>query len=115
MLSLILVGLPELLDRFGLRRNRSLFSRIHHRIVIGPLTPEDTAAYVKMRLSRAGAPREIFTPDALTLLHEATLGAMRDIDRLAAAAMREAARRKRTVIDHNSIAAAIDATRRDLS
>ena len=34
LLSLILVGLPELRERLALRRNRSLFSRIHHRLEI---------------------------------------------------------------------------------
>ena len=43
LLSLILVGLPELQDRLELRKNRSLYSRIHRRLSIGPLTPDDTA------------------------------------------------------------------------
>jgi len=34
LLSLILVGLPELRERLALRRNRSLYSRIHHRLEI---------------------------------------------------------------------------------
>ncbi len=32
LLSLVLVGLPELRDRLALRRNRSLYSRLHHRL-----------------------------------------------------------------------------------
>ena len=71
LLSLVLVGLPELEDRLALRRNRSLYSRIHRRLAIGPLTPDDTAEYVRMRLHRAGCDRELFAADALALLHEA--------------------------------------------
>jgi general secretion pathway protein A len=107
LLSLVLVGLPELLDRLGTRRNRSLYSRIHHRLVIGPLTPDDTAEYLRMRLARAGCERELFPADAVALLHE-TAGAMRDIDRLAAAALREAARRKRRLVDGEILARVIE-------
>ena len=39
LLSLVLVGLPELHKRLSRRRHRSLISRIHRRIVIEPLTP----------------------------------------------------------------------------
>jgi len=101
LLSLILVGLPELQDRLALRRNRALYSRIHHRLAIGSLTPDDTAEYVRMRLTRAGCDRELFPADTVALLHEATVGAMRDIDRLAAAALREAARRKRRLVERD--------------
>ena len=60
LLSLILVGLPELEERLRLRRNRSLFSRIHCRLTIGSLEPDDTADYMRMRLHRAGCDRELF-------------------------------------------------------
>src|SRR5919205_1023751 len=53
LLSLILVGLPDLLDRLTLRRNRSLFSRLHRRLRVDPLTAVDTAEYIRMRLARA--------------------------------------------------------------
>src|SRR6185436_14117084 len=41
LLSLILIGLPDLDDRMRLRRNRSLYSRLHHRLCVGALTPDD--------------------------------------------------------------------------
>jgi type II secretory pathway predicted ATPase ExeA len=34
LLSLILVGLPELRERLALRHNRSLHSRLHHRLEV---------------------------------------------------------------------------------
>jgi type II secretory pathway predicted ATPase ExeA len=110
LLSLVLVGLPELADRLELRRNRSLYSRIHHRFHIDALTADDTAEYVRERLRRAGCERELFPADALTLLHEATLGAMRDVDRLASAALRDAARRKRKLVERDAVARAIAAS-----
>ena len=108
LLSLVLVGLPELDDRLLLRRNRSLASRLHHRFAIAPLAPEDTAAYVRVRLERVGGSRELFAADALAMLHEATRGAMRDIDRIATAALRQAARRKRRLVERDVLAAVLD-------
>jgi general secretion pathway protein A len=112
-LSLVLVGLSELDDRLALRRNRSLASRLHHRFVIGPLTPEDTTAYVRARLARVDCARELFAPDTLAMLHEATRGAMRDIDRIASAALRQAARLKRRSVERDILARVLDAEGRD--
>jgi type II secretory pathway predicted ATPase ExeA len=109
LLSLVLVGLPELADRLAMRRNRSLYTRVHHRLEIGPLTPDDTGEYLRMRLHRAGCDRDLFPADSVALLHEATLGAMRAIDRLAAAALRETARRKRRLVEREAVSRVIDA------
>jgi len=108
LLSLVLVGLPELEDRLALRRNRSLYSRIHWRLHLEPLTPEDTAAYVRARLARVGCDRELFTADALAMLHEATGGAMRDIDRLAHLALRLAAAEGLRLVERGPLLAALD-------
>jgi type II secretory pathway predicted ATPase ExeA len=108
LLSVVLVGLPELHDRLGMRRNRSLYSRLHWRLRIDPLVPEDTAAYLAFRLSRVGCDREIFTSDAIAMLHEATNGAFRDVDRLATAALRTAARRRKKLVERDTIAHVIE-------
>jgi len=65
-----LVGLPELWDRMMLRRNRALWSRIHCRIHLGEAEPADTAEYVRHRLTTAGTDRQVFSSDAIALLHE---------------------------------------------
>jgi general secretion pathway protein A len=109
LLSLVLIGLSDLQDRLSLRRNRSLYSRIHTRLSIEPLTPEDTADYIRMRLSRAGCEREVFASDALALLHEAALGSLRDIDRLASAALSEAAKKKRRLVERELISRLLQA------
>src|SRR5882672_9273090 len=109
LLSLILVGLPELRERLALRHNRSLYSRIHHRLEVTALTPEDTAEYLRLRLHRVGCDREVFASDAVVLLHEATLGAMRDLDRVAAHALRETARKKRKLVERDVAARVIEA------
>ena len=113
LLSLIMVGLPELNDRLGLRRNRSLYSRLHRRLSIDPLTPDDTAEYIRMRLGKVGCQRELFTADAIAMIHEASLGSLREIDRVATAALRESARRKRKLVERESLARVITADRDD--
>ena len=101
LLSLVLVGLPELWSQLALRRNRSLWSRIHCRISLGAPTVADTTEYVEHRLHQAGATQLLFGAGALTILHEATRGQLRDIDRIATNAMRLAARRKQSLVDRD--------------
>lgn len=103
LLSLVLVGLPELHERLCRRRHRSLMSRIHRRIVIEPLAPSDTHDYIGHRLAAAGSKAEPFPPDAVALLHEKTGGLMRDLDRIAALALDLAARKKSKLV-HKDIA-----------
>jgi len=99
LLTIVLVGLPELADRLQLRHNRSLESRLALRRKIGPLTPEDTADYLRFRLEAAGARRDIFERDAIVYLHETTYGLLRDLDRLATAALDQAATRRSDKVD----------------
>ena len=103
LLSLVLVGLSDFDDRLRVRRNRSLASRIHRRFSIDPLTPDDTADYLRARLARAGCSREVFASDAVTILHEAAGGALRDLDRLATACLRLATRKKRKAIERDVV------------
>ena len=110
LLSLVLVGLPELEDRLSRRHHRSLYSRLHTRLRIEPLTPEDTTEYLRVRLQRAGCERELFGTDAVAMLHEAASGAHRDIDRLAAAALKEAARRRKKLVERDILAHVLDAS-----
>jgi type II secretory pathway predicted ATPase ExeA len=108
LLSLVLIGLPELKERLALRRNRSLYSRLHRRLHIDPLTPDDSGAYLRLRMRRAGCDREVFSSDSVAMLHEATLGAMRDLDRLAHAALREACRRKKKLVERDHVHRALE-------
>lgn len=103
LLSLVLVGLPDLEDNLRLRRNRSLSSRIHTRVVVDAHGPDDTREYLQHRLKAAGAEREIFAVDALTALHEQAEGSLREIDRIAHAALRVSARKKRKLVSREDI------------
>lgn len=115
LLSLVLVGLPDFDDRLRLRRNRSLHSRLHRRLAIAPLTPDDTADYVRVRLLKAGCDREAFSSDAISMLHEASYGSLRDVDRIATACLRAAARRKRKTVERDTVARIVKATAEERS
>lgn len=103
LLSLVLVGLPDLEPRLAQRAHRSLLTRLHHRFLISPASLEDTTEYVRFRLSAVGADRELFPDDALAALHEHSAGALREIDRLATSALRECARRRKRLVDRSAV------------
>lgn len=109
LLSVVLIGLPELEDRLRLRRNRSLYSRLHSRLSIGALVPDDTNDYIRARLARVGATKDIFSVDALSMLHEAAGSSLRDTDRMATAALRTAARRKKKIVERDLLSRILQA------
>jgi general secretion pathway protein A len=82
---------------------------MHRRLRADPLTPADTVEYVRMRLARVGCDRELFASDAVAMIHEASLGGMRDTDGIATAALRDAARKKRNLVERDAVARVIDA------
>lgn len=112
LLSLVLVGLPELESSLSRRAHRSLLTRIHHRFLIAPASIADTAEYVRYRLAAAGVDRPLFPDDALAALHELSQGALREIDRLATAALRDAARRKKKLVERDNVIRAGEALAR---
>ena len=114
LLSLVLVGLPELHDRLALRRNRSLYSRLHHRLAI------DAAHARRHRRVPPHAPRTApaatassSPPTPSPCCTRPPPARMRDIDRLATAALREAARKKRKLVERDVVARVIEATARE--
>jgi general secretion pathway protein A len=108
LLSVVLVGLPELWDKLELRRNRSLLSRLSQRLALGQAPQDDTAEYTQHRLNMAGVMRQVFDADALALLHEVSGGILRDIDRLSVAALKAAAQRKATSVSRDLLHSVIE-------
>lgn len=110
LLSMVFVGLPELHDRLRLGIHRSLLTRIHTKIELAPGSPELTAAYVRRRLTDAGARSEIFTADGLSVLHELSGGLLRSIDVLALASLRLATAEDQTLVDRAIVRRALHHT-----
>lgn len=109
LLSLVLVGLPDMQQRMALARNRSLWSRIHTRIHLGEASDGDTAEYLDHRLKKAGASANLLTSDAIAMLHEASGGRLRDLDRITTDALKRAARRKIKKVDRQLVSSVLDA------
>lgn len=103
LLSIVLVGLPDLWGKLTLAKNRSLWSRIHARLSLGHATPEDSMEYIEHRMTESKAKTQVFSSDAYTLIHEATQGRLRDIDRVATLALKKAAARKLKIVDRDLI------------
>jgi len=103
LLTVILVGLPELWGMLTLRKHRALWSRLHCRVDLGEASPADTNEYVRYRLERVGGHQNLFESNALALLHEASRGRLRDIDRLATACLRHAAHNGLNRIDRHTL------------
>jgi general secretion pathway protein A len=77
LLQTILIGQPELRTTLRLQELRQFAQRIaidHH---LEALQPEETAGYVRHRLGIAGGRQELFTPEALELIHASTRGVPR--------------------------------------
>lgn len=110
VVSIVLVGLPELAERLKLGIHRSLLTRIPHKIEIVPATPEQTALYVNKRVEDAGGKLDLFAPDALLVLHEFTGGVLRSVDVLAEAALRVAAHQKKKLVDRSVVRSAFQLT-----
>lgn len=104
LLSLVLIGLPETKQRLALAKNRSLWSRIHARLSLADAVAGDTAEYLAHRLRHAGCDRDVFNSDAVALIHEDARGRLRDVDRIATDALKNAAKRKLRIVDREAVA-----------
>lgn len=84
-MTLLLVGQTGLLPL--LERAPQLEERLCVKCLMRDFTAQETACYVQHRLKVAGARREIFSPEALTTVHQLSHGIARRINRLCDLAM----------------------------
>ncbi len=81
LITLILVGQPELA---GLVEKLPQFKqRLTLRYHLGPLEQAEAAFYIRYRMSKAGAKRPIFTPEAKRAIFESAHGVPREMNGLA--------------------------------
>jgi len=78
LVTLLLAGTPELTA--AVQRVPHLDRRVSIRCGLSPLTAEQTAQYVRYRLTVAGAGDSMFTREALALIHGAARGVPRAIN-----------------------------------
>jgi general secretion pathway protein A len=81
LLPLVLVGQPELAERLNSVELRQLKQRVALRCEIAPLSLADTAAYIISRIRTAGgSTTNLFTREAVLLIHAASRGIPRTIN-----------------------------------
>ena len=106
LLSVILIGQPELETRLDRPAYEPLRQRIGMRYRLGALTREETEQYVEHRLRIAGAARNPFSPAAIDEIHTVSGGVPRLINTLATTALLDAFGEDAQTIDPSRIAAA---------
>ncbi len=77
LLQIILVGQPELRDLLARNDLRQLAQRITGRYHLTPLAGSESAAYIRHRLSVAGATTDIFSERALAVIDRQAAGVPR--------------------------------------
>jgi general secretion pathway protein A len=80
LLTVVLAGQPELGDRLDEPQLRQLKQRVALRCELRPLTANETASYIKHRIEVAGGvASDMFTRDAVVLIHQRTHGIPRTV------------------------------------
>ncbi|MBU1567193.1 MAG: AAA family ATPase [Proteobacteria bacterium] len=104
VLSIFLVGQPELLNRLTEEQLSSLSQRIAVRYHLHQLSKADSLQYVLFRLNRAGAKNnKLFSDRALDLIYQATCGNPRQINIICDNALFAAYSRDRLEVDEKLI------------
>ena len=80
LFTLLLLGQPELSDR--LKQNKQFYQRIAMGYSLGPLSEQDTANCIELRLKVAGARKQIFSPQAYSGVFKNSGGIPRRINQL---------------------------------
>lgn len=80
LLPIALIGQPELRDRLNRPELRQLKQRVALRCELRPLTFTDTCAYIAARVHTAGSDRNLFTREALRLIHQRSSGIARSVN-----------------------------------
>ncbi len=96
-LALILAGQPEISGMVD--DNKPFEQRIAVKAKLEPLAFKDTQGYINHRLKIAGATKDLFTRDALELIHRNTGGIPRRINRLCDTTLLAAFAKHQPVID----------------
>ncbi|MFK8051614.1 MAG: AAA family ATPase [Woeseiaceae bacterium] len=109
ILRIIISGQPELRDKINRDDLRQLTQRVRLRYHLEPLSEEDQAAYIRHRLSVAGAEdRELFDEDCFPIIFEYTGGVPRLTNTLCDTALLCAFADERQNVDAELLRAAIE-------
>ncbi len=89
LLSVVLMGQPELRKRLAHRSYEPLCQRIGMQFDLRPLSMEETGEYLDHRLQTAGGQARLFLPGAVERIHRYSGGVPRKINHVASLALLE--------------------------
>jgi len=101
LLTLVLLGQPELKTRF--QRLNPFYQRVAIRYHLCPFAETEVEYYIRFRLAMAGCKREIFTPDACSLIFQASDGIPRRVNTLCDLCLLLGSIEKAAVIDRKMV------------
>jgi len=106
LLSVVLIGQPELEARLDRDAYAPLRQRIGLRYALGPLSLDETIDYIEHRIRVAGGTRNPFSREAMTEIHATSGGIPRLINTLATTALLDAFGEDAETIDPSRVVAA---------
>jgi general secretion pathway protein A len=106
LLQVIILGQLELMPK--IRRKRNFKDRINLSYMINPLSLDETKQMIQYRLNQAGLNgKELFTDDAMTLIHDHSKGSPRKITLLCHHALESLIMQDRSVVEADLVEAYI--------
>lgn len=108
LLTWIIFGQPDL--EKVIAREIPLNQRIAVRLKLAPLSEEETAFYITLRLKAAGATQRIFTNEAISVIHREAQGIPRCINNLCDLCLLEGMRVEARKIDASAVQAVLALT-----
>lgn len=106
LLSLILVGQPDLRNKLELPFLLALKQRIGISYHLNPLKEDEVKAYIEYRIKAGGRDNPLFTEEAIASIYKYSRGIPRVINSLATMALLEGLSREANIIDHTIVRAA---------
>ncbi len=104
VLSIVLVGQPELADHLEQDRFLPFRQRIGLRFNLKPFLDKETGYYIKLRLLRSGAQRlDLFNEDAIKVIHHASKGIPRTINVLCDLALLSGLAEKKHIVNEEMV------------
>lgn len=107
ILSLLLIGQPQLRERLTLKSVEALTQRLEARLTLEPLGRQETGEYLRHHLSKVGATGPIFSGTAEETIFDRTQGIPRRINQLALQCLTAAAERGERVVDDRIVELAL--------
>ncbi len=99
LLSVVLMGQPELRKRLSHRVYEPLRQRIGMQFDLQPLSLDETAEYLDFRMMTAGGEGGLFVPEAVARIYDYSGGIPRKINHAASLALLEGFGREASTID----------------